>query len=178
MIQHVCNIGSEYNVDAFNKVAVFEATQLIKFNNLTADVAIKQILDTVPNTHQVLITDLLPDNIRVSNPVLINGTGSRYSTNVSFVITPQDKNLQGLLNSYQNKEVVLLVSKRGVSHLYGTSAQPLLFSFSELNNPTHGKLKGYNVTVSGVSYGAAKLFEHLNFTIYQKGLAFGLAQEL
>lgn len=178
MIQELCNIGNEHLIDTFYKVAILEATQLEMFNHLTPDDTIQSILDTIPDSHQVLITDLLPDSISVSNPAKLSESGVTNTTSISFVVTPQDKNLQTLLNTYQNQEVVALVSKRGTSHLYGTQAQPLLFKFSELNNPKPNGLKGYTISISGTGYGDTKIFEAIEFTIYNKGLAFQLAEPL
>lgn len=178
MIQELCNIGNEHIIDTFYKVSIFEASQLPAFNHLTNDAAVKSILDTIPDNYQVLLTDLLPENISVRNPSKITASGSTNQTTISFVVTPQDKNLQALLETYQNKEVVVLVSKRNTTHLYGTQAQPLLFSYSELNNNTPNGLKGYTINISGEGYGTTKLFENLTFTIYSRGLAFELAQEL
>jgi len=178
MIQEICNIGNEHLIDTFYKVSIFEATQLTKFNHLTADAVIQDILENVANDAQVLLADLLPNSISVSNPVKVKASGTTNNTSISFVLTPQDKNLQTLLNTYQNKEVVILISKRNTTHLYGTTAQPLLFTFSELNNARPDGLKGYSVSISGEGYGDVKLFEDIAFNIYNRGLAFQLAQQL
>lgn len=178
MIQEICNIGNEHLIDTFYKVAIFEASQLTKFNHLTSDATIQSIFDTVPDDYQVLLTELLPKNINVSNPSKVNSAGIMYNTSISFIVTPQDKNLQNLLETYNNKEVVALVSKRNTTHIYGTSAQPLLFSYSELNSNKPDGIKGYTINLEGEGYGAGKIFENIIFTIYSRGLAFQLAQQI
>lgn len=178
MIQEICNIGTEHLIDTFYKVAIFEATQLPKFNHLTPDETIKSYLDNIPSDYQVLLTDLLPDSISVQNPTKISASGTTNQTTINFVVTPQDKNLQALLETYLNKEVVVLVSKRNTTHLYGTSAQPLLFKFNELNNPKASGLKGYTIILNGEGYGSTKIFKNFTFGIYERGLAFQLAQQL
>lgn len=178
MIQELCNIGNEHLIDTFYKVAVFESSQLPKFNHLTSDATILNIFETVPDDYQVLLAELLPEDISVSNPPTISDSGSLTKPNIRFTLTPQDKNLQALLETYHNQEVVILVSKRNTTHIYGTSSQPLLFSYSELNSNKPSGLKGYTVTIYGDVYGSAKLFEDVPFTIYSRGLAFELAQEM
>lgn len=178
MIQELCNIGNEHLIDTFYKVAVFEATQLTRFNYLTADAAVLNIFETIPDDYQVLLTELLPEDITVTNPPSITSSGSLTKPSIKFTLTPQDKNLQTLLETYHNKEVVVLVSKRNTTHIYGTSAQPLLFSYSELNSNKPSGLKGYTINITGNVYGTSKLFENIVFTIYNRGLAFELAQEM
>lgn len=178
MIQELCNIGNEHLIDTFYKIAVFEASQLTPFNHLTPYDTIKTILETVPDDFQVLLTDLLPEDITVKNPPSISDNGVINKTSISFTLTPQDKNLQDLLETYINQEVVVLVSKRNTHHLYGTSSQPLLFSYQEINANKPNAIKGYDVNISGESYGTTKLFEDITFNIYNRGLAFTLAQEI
>lgn len=178
MIQQICNTGNEHLIDTFHKVSIIEASQLPKFSHLSTDDFILNILENIPDDYQVLLADLLPESISVRNPIKVNSSGTTNKTSISFVLTPQDKNLQALLNTYQNQEVVILVSKRNTTHLYGTANQPLLFTFSELNNPKPNGLKGYTVSISGEGYGDTKIFENIIFTIYNRGLAFQLAQQI
>lgn len=178
MIQDLCNIGHEHHIDTFYKVAVFEATQMPSFNHLTSDALVEDMITNLPDTSQVFLANLLFNNIKVSHGTKVNADGKLFATDVSFVLTPQDKNLQALLDQYNNQEVIILVSKRNTSHLYGTSDQPLLFTYNELNSPLPNVLKGYTVQMSGDGFGSSKLFEEVDFNIYQRGLAFELAQEI
>lgn len=178
MIYQLCNIGHEHHIDTFYKVAVFEATQMPSFNHLTDADMVEDIITNIPDTSQVFITELLPNNIRVGHTTRINANGKLFPSNISFLLTPQDKNLQDLLNTYNNKEVIVLVSKRNTTHLYGTSDQPLLMKYDERNNPQPNALKGYNVSINGNTYGASMLFEAIDFNIYSRGLSFELAQQI
>ena len=178
MIQQLCNINNEGYVDTFFKVAIFEASQLPYFSHLTADDTVENLITNLPDSAQVLLTDLLPGNLQLNHGSRFSKDGTLYSTNASFLITPQDKNLQALLETYNNKEVVILISKRTTSHLYGTKIQPLLFGYSEANASTPDIIKGYNITINGEGYGASKLFEEVVFNIFSRGLAFKLAQQI
>ena len=178
MIQTLCNIGNEHHIDTFYKVAIFEASQLPYFTFLSSDDTVLGILTNIPDTSQVLITDLLPNNIKVGHAPKFSGQGKLHTTSISFTITPQDKNLQQLLETYNNKEVVILVSKHNTTHLYGTSAQPLVFKYAEANSPEPGAIKGYSISMNGDNYGSSKLYEYIEFNIYSRGLAFELAQEI
>lgn len=178
MIQQLCNTGNEHYIDTFYKVAILEASQLPYFSNLSADASVEGIITNLPDSAQVLLTDLLPDNLQLAHGSRFSAHGTLHTTTATFLLTPQDKNLQQLLDTYNNKEVVLLVSKRNTSHLYGTQTQPLLFSYSEVNAPQPSTLKGYAITIAGDGYGASKLFENIIFNIYSRGLAFELAQTI
>jgi len=178
MIQELCNIGNEHSIDTFYKIAIIEASQLQKFNHLTPYATIESIITNIADSYQVLITDLLPKNIQVANPSKINDSGVTYDVKISFVLTPQDKNLQALLETYINKEVIALVSKRNTSHLFGTTAQPLLFKYSAIHTNDPSTLKGYAVTLEGETNGPEKMFENIAFNIYTRGLAFQLAAEM
>jgi hypothetical protein len=178
MIQELCNIGNEHQIDTFFKIAIFEVSQLPYFNNLTSDETIENIITNIPDTSQVLIAELLPKNIRVDAGSKITDQGVVYTPNIAFTLTPQDKNLQALLEKYQNKEVITLISKRQTSYLYGTKAQPLLFEYDPIHSNDPSVLKGYAIKMYGEVLGAEKLFENITFNIYSRGLAFTLAQEL
>jgi len=178
MIQQLCNIGHEHHIDTFFKIAVLETSLLPFFNHLTSDNSIENIITNIPDTSQVFIADLLPKNIRVNTTSRISSEGTLYKTTISFTLTPQDKNLQALLETYQNKEVLALVSKRNTSHLHGTKAQPMLFKYNPLNSNNPSVIKGYTITITGECYGAEKLYEDIVFNIYTRGLAFDLAQDL
>ena len=178
MIQEICNIGNEHHIDTYHKIAIFRASQLPAFNHLTSDTAINDILTNIPDINDVLITDLLPMNMNSKHNNRPTVDGKVYKTSLSLVITPQDKNIQALLETYNNEEVVVLLSKHNTSHLYGTQSQPLIFIYSELNSPDPKKQKGYTVSIKGSGYGAAKIYEDIIFNIYTRGLAFELAQEL
>lgn len=178
MIQELCNIGNENHIDTFYKIAIIEKSYLPNFSYLTPDATIEDYITNIPDAAQAFITDLLPKNIRVTNPTRISNNGRLYSPNISFLLTPLDKNLQTLLETYNNKEVIVLVSKRTTSHLYGTTAQPLLFSYAPSHSSDPSKVKGYKISCKGSVFGSDKHFEEIEFNIYTRGLAFQLAQEI
>lgn len=178
MIQKLCNTGNEHYIDTFSQIAILEASQLPYFSNLSTDTKVENLITNLPDSAQVLITDLLPNNISVVHAPRFSAAGTLHNTAISLLITPQDKNLQQLLNTYQNKEVVVLVSKHNTSHLYGTQTQPLLFSYSEANAPSPEAIKGYAISINGDTYGESKMFEDITFNIYSRGLAFELAQSI
>lgn len=178
MIQELCNIGNEHHIDTFYKIAIIEKSHLPNFSYLTPDATIESYITNLPDTAQVLITDLLPKNISVSNPTKISTSGKLYAPSISFLITPLDKNLQTLLETFNNKEVVVLISKHTTSHLYGTQAQPLLFSYAPSHSNDPSRIKGYKISCKGSCFGADKHFENIEFNIYTRGLAFQLAQEI
>jgi len=178
MIQELCNSGHENFIDTPFKIAVFEISAFPFFNQLTSDATIESIITNLPNTAQVFYTELLPKNIQVSNPTKINTSGKTYTPHISFTLTPQDKNLQALLETFNNKEVIVLVSKRTTDHLYGTTAQPLLFVYHPLNANDPQSVKGYTVNIDGETFGPEAIFENVVFNIYSRGLAFQLAGDL
>lgn len=178
MIQEICNIGNEHAIDTFYKIAIMEKSHLPNFSYLTPDETVQDYITNLPDTAQVLITDLLPKNLKNSSRPRISDSGIIYKTNISFLITPLDKNLQTLLETYINKEVVVLISKRTTSHLYGTQQQPLLFSYAPTHSSNPATTKGYTITCSGVCYGPDRHFEDITFNLYSRGLAFQLAQEI
>ncbi len=178
MIHTLCNNGHEGHIDHFYKIAVFEATQLPYFTHFTNEEIIEEILTNLPDTAQVLIADLLPNNVNVAHSTGISASGKLYRTGIGFTITPQQKEIQKVLEEYNNEEVVVLISKHGSTHLYGTTAQPLLCTYDEVNSPQPGAVKGYAVRTSGSTYAKSIIFDHINFNIYQRGLPFVLAETL
>lgn len=178
MIVDLCNVGHEHHVDAFDKIAVFAASSLPYFSHISSDAVIEDIITNIPDGAQVFLAQLLRNNINVVHRTQFGENGKQFNTTINFTLTPQDKNLQELLNTYNGQEVAVLVSKVNSSHLYGTKAQPLLFTYAEQNSPSPNTVKGYSVEIKGVGYGPGKLFESVAFNIYERGLAFELAQEI
>lgn len=178
MIYELCNLGNEHHIDTFYRVALFKADSFPYFSHLTKDANVEDMITNLADSSDVIISELLPNNIGVSQNTRFSSSGKLYVTNIGFTLTPQDKNLQGLLDGYNAQEVVVLVSKRNTSHLYGTKAQPLTMTYSELNSPQASSIKGYGIQIAGESYGRPRLFEHIDFNIYDRGLAFELAQPI
>lgn len=178
MITKICNTGNEHHIDTFYKIAIILADDLPKFSHLTNNNTIKEYITNLPDTAQVLITDLLPKNLSISNPTIIGSNGTTKKIAISFLLTPLDKNLQTLLAEFNNKEVIVLLSKRSTDNLYGTTLQPLLFSYSPKHSNNPSEIKGYTVSCSGETYSECIFYENIEFNIYTRGLAFELAQEI
>jgi len=178
MIYELCNLGNEHHIDSFYKIAVFKADNFPYFSHLTKDDIVRDMITNLSDSSEVILSDLLPNNIQVAHSTRYSANGKLYATNIGFALTPQDKYLQQLLEGYNTQEVVVLVSKRNTAHLYGTKAQPLTLTYSEINSPQAGSMKGYSIDISGSTYGKTRLFDKVIFNIYERGLAFELAQSL
>ncbi|HEA19966.1 MAG TPA: hypothetical protein ENH87_03510 [Pricia antarctica] len=139
---------------------------------------IEGIISALPDESKAFTAELLYNNVRVSHRSQISAQGRLWSNDIGFTLTPQDANLKNLLDDFNNEEVVVLLSKRGSTHLYGFNIQPLLFTYDELNSPLPTDIKGYSISISGNTYGSAQLYESVELDIYERGLAFELADQL
>lgn len=180
MIQNLCNVIDELNFDTFYKASIIEASQLPKFNHLTKDGEVLTIINNLPEEFQAMIIQFLPEKFSLDNSTNIVNGSRNYRTRFSLPLVPQDANIQNLLETYNNKEVVVLITRHTHSYLYGTSEQPLLFTYDELHAPGPTGLKGYNLSMGNDSYGAPKYFagQESEFPIINRGLAFQLAGSL
>ena len=127
-----------------------------------------------------MIIRFLPERFSLGNKTRIQNGSRLYDTDFSMPLTPQDANIQKLLEAYNNNEVVVLITRHTHSYLYGTSEQPLLFTYDELHNTSPSGLKGYTLSMTNVSYGAPLYFagNEAEFPIVNRGLAFQLAGSL
>lgn len=178
MIQNLCNIGHEHHIDTFYRIAVIEAGQLPYFSNLSTPAKIEGIITDLPDNSKAFTAQLLYNNVRVSHRSKISAHGRLFSNDIDFTITPQDANIKTLLDDFNNREVIVMISKRGSTHLYGFNIQPLLFRYDELNSPLPTDIKGYSISISGDTYGSAQLYEAVELNIFERGLAFQLADQL
>lgn len=180
MIQNLCNVIDEFNLDTFYKVLIAEATQLPKFSHLDPDEDVLAIMNSLPVEFQAMIIPFLPEKFSLAEGKQLTNGNKIRATSLSFPVTPQDANIQNLLKTYDNKEVVAFVSRRSHAHLYGTSQQPLVFYFSELHATNPIGMKGFTISMQGEGYGDAKYFagSEDNFPVIRRGLAFELAGSL
>lgn len=180
MIQNLCNIFNESSFDTFFKIVIIEATQLPKFNHLTPDEEVLSVVNSLPSAFQAMVIPFIPEKFSLSSNTALVNENKQYRHSVSLPLIPQDAAIQGLLESFNNKLVVAFVVRHSHSHLYGTSEQPLLFTYDELHAPTPAALKGYNLAMAGETYGAAKYFagKETDFPVIDRGLAFQLAGSL
>ncbi len=158
MITNLCNLVTDFNLDTFYKIRVIETSQLPDFNHLTNKIDVLAILNGIPETVQAMDIPLLPEKTSIKNDTKIRGGNKTYDAKISFPLVPMDDALKALLETYNNRLVIAFVFRKTHAHLYGTSAQPLLFSYDELHSPNTIGLKGFSITMDGESYGDAKYF--------------------
>jgi len=180
MIQNLCNLVDENNMDTFYKIFIAEASQLPFFNELSDPNDVLTIINNLPETFQAMVIPFMPAKFSLSSGSQTSNGNVSWRHGISFPLVPQDAALQSLLKQYNNKEVVALMVRVSKSHLFGTQAQPLLFSYSDLNDSTKPGLKGYTISLQGETYGEAIYFEgkEAEFPVINRGLAFQLAGSL
>lgn len=180
MIHSLCNLVDELNFDTFYKATIIEATQLPFFDHLTPSEEILTIINNLSQAEQAMVVPFLPEKLNVSSGSIFNNGNKGYSHNISFPLVPQDAAIQALLENYNNQLVLVFISRLTHSYLYGTQAQPLLFSYNELHAPTKPALKGYTLSQQGRTYGPAVYFagKEAEFPVINRGLAFELAGSL
>lgn len=177
MIYQICNINNE-QVATFYKAAIIKKDDITYFNHLTSDDDIETLITNLPDTITAFITDLLPENIALPVKSQIDGSGIKWRVACNFTVTPQDKNLQSYLDTFNNTEVVLLLYKYGATYIYGNSLTPLLFSYDEQHDNSGDGSKGYVVGLNGDILGSTKILEEVELNIFTRGLAFTLAGSL
>lgn len=180
MIYNLANLVEENNFDTFHKATIIEASQLPTFNYLSNKQNILTVLNSIPPSAQAMVVPFLQENFNLANATQIKNGNKHYSTSFSFPLVPQDAAMQELLETYNNRLVVAFITRHSHSQLYGTQAQPLLFTFDELHANNTTGLKGYTLKMSGEGYGPPLYFEgaEADFPIVQRGLAFKLAGTL
>ncbi len=177
MIHSLCNLVDDTNLDTFYKATIIEASQLPFFDHLTSKNEILEVINSIPSTFQAMIVPFLPEKLNVASGSNLNNGNKAYNHSISFPVVPQDAAIQGLLETYNNKTVVVFITRLTHSYLYGTQAQPLLFSYDELHAPAKPGLKGYSLSQQGRTYGPAVYFagKESEFPVLNRGLAFQLA---
>lgn len=174
MIYQICNQNHE-QIETFSKISFIKKSSLSSFNYLSLDDNVKTIVSNLPDTASAIIFNLLPENISLSYNTKVTESGKEYAFSARFTVTPQDKNLQGLLESYNNEEGIVLVEKPDATHIYGSTLSPVLFTYNELHSNSGSGLKGYGVVISGTCLGSSRILEDVVINIFNRGLAFQLA---
>ena len=177
MIYELCNHNHE-QIDTFYKAAIIQKSALANFTHLSSITTIQEIITNIPSSSNALIFDLLPESLSLNATSKTAVTGETYKVSSNMVITPQDANLQALLEGYNNQEIVLVLDKQEATFIYGTTHQPLLFLYDEKHSNKAEGLKGYTIKLSGEVYGAPKILESVELNIFDRGLAFELASPL
>lgn len=180
MIQNLCNLVDELNFDTFYKATIIEASQLPKFNHLTPKSEVLAIINNLPDSFQAMVIPFLKKRFSLADGTKTPNGNIAFSPRISFPIVPQDAAIQALLDTYNNKEVLCFVTRVTHSYLYGTQAQPLLFTYDELHDTAPEGLKGYSLNLQGNSYAGALYFagKEVDFPVINRGLAFELAGSL
>ena len=177
MIYQICNYNHEQN-GTFFKIAIIKKSDLTYFNHLTPDIDIISIISNLQDSINAMVINLLPEDINLKSGKKGSNSGPYTQNSINFTLTPQNKNLQNLLETYNNTEVLCLLDKHNTSHLYGTAQTPLLIEYAEIHsNAAQGK-KGYTVNLKGDTLGNTKIFENVELNIYSAGLAFDLSAQL
>lgn len=177
MVYDLCNIGTQKNQDTFHEISIIRSDGLPAFGNLEKNQDILSVLNALDEDHDVLHIPLLPEKYSVSKKTTLSNKNAGFNVNINFPITPQDRNLNALLNDYNNHLVIAVVRRRLETHLYGTPLQPLTFSYDETNPNKPEALKGYTIFLKGSVYGAGHNFtaEDIDENPLPRGLAFELA---
>lgn len=156
---------------------IAEASALPRFDEVTPKEEVLSIINSLTVNSQAMVIPLLPEKYTLnSGAKLINGN-SGFGHRISFPVVPPDAAIKSLLETFNNRMVIAFFTRITHSHLYGTSAQPLLFSFSELHAPDKKGLKGFTLDMQGDTYGSALYFagREETFPVINRGLAFELA---
>lgn len=177
---NLCNLVQQDNLDTFYKVLIASKEDLPPFDELTPQDEIIAIMNSLPESFKAFTFPFLPDKHNVNAGFRsINGS-TGHNVSVSAPLVPQDRAIKELLDDYQNTEVVVLLTRIEHSVLFGTQAQPLLFTYDEMHSSNKTGLKGYSLNMSGTTYGSPLYFEgrESEFPVINRGLAFQLAGSL
>jgi len=178
MIHQFCNTQHEGHVDSFCKILILKSSILSFFTHFKAADEVFDMVTNLPDGVDALIVDLLYNDINVQKGTRVSGNGKLFNNDITFTITPQSKEVITALDVFNNNEVVALLFKKTTSQLYGTTAQPLVFSYSEINGPAPGDIKGYQVNVTGDTYGECFVFNETNINVFLSCLAEPLPKTL
>lgn len=178
MIHQIHNKQNDFNLDVFTKAIIYLASDFVFFDRFTSTEDLQNIVTNINSAARVLFLDLLPENINVNNSPASENTSIVTTTSINFKITPQTEEVQTILSKFNNKDVFICLQKEDTQHLYGTTKEPLLFRFSELNNNKPGMIKGYNVSISGKTIEKTRFINTENFNIVSRLLSSPLASDL
>ncbi|MCT8340511.1 hypothetical protein MG296_10635 [Flavobacteriaceae bacterium TK19130] len=123
---------------------------------------------------------LLPEKYSVNSNTDIRNQNQRFRHKIDFPVVPQDDNLRDLLSEFNNTTVIAFLIRKTFTQLYGTTEQPLVFTFDELHDSNPTGLKGFSISLQGDSYAPAKYYTAVQFSAAPTPpfLAFQLAGNL
>lgn len=174
MIHQLCNLEHE-QIEVFFKIAIIKKSSLTYFNHLSSLDTVEDIITNLPDTADVIISEFMPEDISHRNSPRINDQGKYNAISLGFLLTPQNKNLQDLLDAYNNSEVVVLLERPSTTLLYGTPETPLLMKYEAKHSNQSQGAKGYDISIDGNVFGSPKNYEGITLNIFSRGLAFDLA---
>lgn len=178
MLYTILNTQNDHNLDTFSKAVIYKASDFSKFDRFTSDEDLTASLSNINSAASVLFLDLLPENLTVNHPTILKNTSTTYRTNISCIVTPQTKDVQQILAQFNNKEVFVLLQKENTQHLYGSTKEPLVFTFNELHNQRPGKLQGYTISITGTTIEQSRFIDINEFNIVSRLLSSPLASAL
>ena len=178
MLDIINNFQNDQNLDVFNKICIYKASHFFGFDRFTGISELETILTTVSDAADILLLNLLPDNLQVKFNSVVRNNSLNYTTNISFIVTPQSPEIKEILNKFQNQEVFVCLQKNNFQHLYGTSKQPLLLTINELNNVKHGRVKGFSIRISGNTLEPSRFIELTEIEIISKLLSAPLVSSI
>lgn len=178
MLHTILNTQNDHNLDTFSKIIIYNAKDFVNFNRFTSINDLDNILSNINTNANVLFLDLLPENIRVNQTTAIQNNSKTFRTSISFTVTPQTEQIQEILSKFNNKEVFVCIKKVENQHIYGSTKEPLLFTFSELHNQQPGKIQGYTVSISGITIEKSRFITLSQINTIERLLASPLASQL
>ena len=178
MLDTIANKQNDNNLDVFIKAVIYTADHVNKFDRFTTLEDLETYLTNINENANVLTLDLFPDDVSINHVPTIKKTSKLFSTKINFKVTPQTETIQSVLKKYNNKEVFIVLQKNETQHLYGNSKQPLLLTYSELHNTSHGKIKGYTVSISGKTTEEVRYINIGDFNIIERLLSSPLSAGL
>lgn len=178
MLHTINNEQNDFNLDVFTEAVIYLAKDFSYFDRFTSTEDLSVILSNINTAATVLFLKLLPENVSVSSTSRVVSGSNLFSNSFSSKVTPQTEEVQNALSKFNNKEVFICLKKQESQHLYGTTKEPLLFSFSELNSNKHGAIQGYSVSVSGNTIEKTRFVSVADFNIVSRLLSSPLASGL
>ncbi|QQV91406.1 hypothetical protein Leef1_40 [Polaribacter phage Leef_1] len=178
MLHKIYNKQNDFNLDTFSKAVIYLAKDFSFFDRFTSNEDLNNILSNINTAATVLFLNLLPENVSVSSSSKIVTGSTLFNNSIGCKVTPQTEDIQSALSKFNNKEVFICLQKEDSQHLYGTTKEPLLFTFSELNSFKPGTVQGYSISISGSTIEKTRFVNINDFNIVSRLLSSPLASGL
>ncbi len=147
-----------YELDVFGHLVLFDTDTIkpVEYEHQKA-----QLIEnlTKPYDYQkVLCLRLLPEQATINSSCKTTDAGTYWSHSQKLQVQTQTEEVKEALSKFLGKKLVVLAVAYGKEHLYGTTSQPLLFQYKEINSNKPSGLQGYELEVAGNTY-----FEAIHF---------------